>query len=731
MFNRIRVSVIFLVLLIPTSAYSQSSPPSSKTQSDTLRRVIMPQVDVIGKTDQLQQIPGSATKISTATLQKIAPLSGNELFRLVPGVHVVDEEGVGMRVNIGIRGLDPDRSRTVLILEDGVPVALAPYGEPEMYYTPAIERMNGIEVLKGSGSILYGPQTFGGVINYQTANPPAVPTFHAKVRGGQDGYLTGRFSYGATSGNAGFVASYLRKQGDNVGLVDFGIHDLSSKFNLILSDRSIMGIKLGLYDESSNSTYVGLTQAMYESESYDQTQLAPDDELAIRRYSGSLIHDFFFNKDLQLRTTLFAYTTKRNWSRQDFAVNPSSTATYIRTVGDTSQPGGALYFLDRTGNRNRAFDVYGIEPRLTFNNHILGMDQNFQIGARFLFERALEQRIDGTMSRPTSGLLREDEVRTGYAWSSYIQSHIQPSTRLHITPGVRLEHFRYERDIMRLNNEVRNQVNSNNLTEIIPGIGFNYEIANASTVFAGIHRGFGPPRVKDAISNSGYAEELDAEHSWNMEIGTRLNPTNFLQAEITLYRMAFANQIIPISESSGNGGMGNASLVNGGATSHRGLELAVQAEAKTILESQIGLAWNINATISDATFSEDRFIQSGGNTINVNGNTLPYAPKYMISTGLDGTIASSRISIQTTLIGKQFGDALNSEAGSIDGRSGAISAYMVVDAGVNIPIPGINNVVFSANVKNMLNKRYIVSRRPQGIRVGLARFITAGIEFRL
>src|SRR5690606_22478308 len=138
------VCVISLFLLLPISARSQPVPPKSQPSADTLRRVAMPQIDVIGKTDRLQLIPGSASRIATATLQKIAPLSGNELFRLVPGVHVVDEEGLGMRVNIGIRGLDPDRSRTVLILEDGVPVALAPYGEAEMYYTQSIERLNGI-----------------------------------------------------------------------------------------------------------------------------------------------------------------------------------------------------------------------------------------------------------------------------------------------------------------------------------------------------------------------------------------------------------------------------------------------------------------------------------------------------------------------------------------------------------------------------------------------------------
>jgi len=122
------------------------------------------------------------------------------VIRSISGINVVDEEGLGLRANIGIRGLDPDRSRTVLMLEDGIPVALAPYGEPEMYYTPSIDRMVGIEVLKGSGSILFGPQTFGGVINYLSANPPAVPTATAHIRGGNGGLFTGKFGYGTTFG---------------------------------------------------------------------------------------------------------------------------------------------------------------------------------------------------------------------------------------------------------------------------------------------------------------------------------------------------------------------------------------------------------------------------------------------------------------------------------------------------------------------------------------------------
>jgi outer membrane receptor for Fe3+-dicitrate len=127
---------------------------------DTIPRVYdMPQIQVVQVRDGLfARTPGSVTYLSSARLRKLAPLSGNEVFRTIPGVHVNDEEGAGLRMNLGIRGLDPDRSRGVLVLEDGLPVALTPYGEPEMYYTPAIERMSGVELVKGSGQILFGPK---------------------------------------------------------------------------------------------------------------------------------------------------------------------------------------------------------------------------------------------------------------------------------------------------------------------------------------------------------------------------------------------------------------------------------------------------------------------------------------------------------------------------------------------------------------------------------------------
>ncbi len=692
----------------------------------------MPQIELIGQRPQrLDRVPGSAAVVTEQQIIDIAPISGHEVFRRIPGVHAVEEEGVGLRANIGIRGLDPSKSRSVLMLEDGIPVALAPYGEPEMYYTPAMDRMAGIELVKGSGSILFGPQTFGGVLNYVTADPPAEETASVHVRGGEGGYFTGRMNYGNTVGNTGYTVTYLHKRGDEVGLVNYQLNDLSSKIKLVTGDRSIVGLKLGYYDETSNSTYVGLTQQMFDMGGFDFTHLAPDDQLDVRRYSASITHDYFLNENVTLRTTAFGYTSTRNWSRQDFDNVFNPDRDYARIVGNPDIEGGAIYFRNTTGNRNRQFEVAGIEPRISVNYAMGSVRNELDAGVRYLYERAFEQRVNGVIDSPQSGDLRDDEIRTGHAISTYIQNAFLITDQLTVTPGVRLEHFSYERDIRRLGFDDVNITNSDVTTELIPGIGFNYFIRDGVSFYGGIHRGYGPPRVKDAISPEGVSQELDAEQSWNVELGTRARLARGLDVELTGFYMDFSNQIIPVSEAAGGTGRPGVSLVNGGSTEHLGVEVRADLDFQQIIDSKWGINLNTSATFLSAEFSSDRLVSFGGDQVNVKGNKVPYAPEVMVSSDLSVmTPFNFELSLTGTYLGKQYGDPLNLEEGSLDGRSGVIDPYFVLDARANYRIHGMENASVSLSVKNLLDERYIVSRRPQGIRLGLPRFITAGVDWR-
>ncbi len=698
----------------------------------TLDRLLdMPGITLIGKQpERLERVPGSAAVVTEQQIRTIAPVSGHEVFRRIAGIHAVEEDGLGLRANIGVRGLDPSNSRSVLMLEDGIPVALAPYGEPEMYYTPSMDRMAGIEVVKGSGSILFGPQTFGGVVNYITADPPSEPSADIHFRAGEGGYLTTRLGYGTTVGNTGVQLTYLRRQGNEVGLLDFGVHDLSSKLRFVTSERSVVGVKLAFYDEVSNSTYVGLTQQMYDSGQFDFTHLSPDDQLEIRRYAASATHDFYINPDITLSTTAFGYTTTRNWSRQDFDTSFNPERDYIRTVGNTDVAGGALYFRDLTGNRNRQFEVMGIEPRLSVNYALGSITSELDAGVRYLYERAFEQRVNGNVLSPQSGVLRDDEIRTGRAFSAYVQNQFNFTDRFSVTPGLRFEYFDYERDIRRLGNEPRDIVSSDQLSELIPGIGFNYRVLDGVALYGGVHRGFGPPRVKDAISALGVSEELDAERSWNYELGTRSRIAAGVQLELTGFYMDFSNQIIPVAEAAGGAGAPGASLTNGGATEHLGLETTLILNSREMFETSWSVNLNTSATFVRAEFSEDRFVQSGGEVVNVKGNSVPYAPEILVSSelGLFSPFGLG-LSIVGTYIGRQYGDVLNTQSGSLDGRSGSIQEHFVLDARASYDLPLFEQASVSISVKNLLDERYIVSRRPQGIRVGLPRFVTAGVDF--
>ncbi|MGH9198013.1 MAG: TonB-dependent receptor plug domain-containing protein, partial [Acidimicrobiia bacterium] len=225
------------------------------------------QVDVTGDdADLLRRIPGSADLLSARELADSHSIDANEVLRRIPGLTMREDSGpVGTRLNIGVRGLNPDRSRQVLILEDGLPLALAPYGEPEMYYSPPIERALRVEVLKGSGSILFGPQTIGGVVNFVTPDPPSRPRGALQLTGGQGGLFIAQGSYGTTAGRIGAFASALHKQGDGFRQFAFDINDLSTKLTFSLSPRQSLGVKFQWYEETSNSTYLGLTKPQFDA----------------------------------------------------------------------------------------------------------------------------------------------------------------------------------------------------------------------------------------------------------------------------------------------------------------------------------------------------------------------------------------------------------------------------------------------------------------------------------
>ena len=683
-------------------------------------------VEVVGEAAQtIAEIPGSVFLITQEELENSHPVDANEVLRRVPGlVPRVDSGPVGLRLNVGIRGLNPDRSRKTLMLEDGIPVALAPYGEPEMYYSPSIDRMSRVEVLKGSGQIIHGPQSVGGVINFVTPEPPS--KFHGDIDVKAGEYGT-RFANGSIGGSnrdqtMGWYTSYLHKQGDGWRKFYFDVDTINTKLTLKPRDGHTFSFKGGIYNERSNATYLGITTPMYQT---DYTQNAvPGDTLAVDRRSGSVSHTYAIDSNTVWNTSAYAYSTRRYWGRTDFDRSDKGK-DYIGIFGDPSVSGGAIFLRDSAGNRNRDFDVFGFQTGVQ-KHHELG---KLDIGIRYLYDQANDKRVNGVGWRARTGELRDDEDRIGRAFAAHAQHQFKIGDRILFTPGVRIERYEQIRHIRRTRvkdadgNKIPTNVDrrkDNLMTAVIPGLSLAVKAAPGVTLFTGVHRGWAPPRTKKAITSSGVNLELDAEKSWNYEACIRLGQTRAIQAELTYFRLDFSNQIITAAESGG----ATTTLVNAGASMHEGLEANVR------------LNWNELANISGwSIFSELRFMHLATAEFRDNllygGNRLPYAPENSF-----GLVVGIRqydgfgFQLDTNRVGDRFGDNNMTIAASGDGTVGLLPAYGVVNFSVDYTVRQ-ERYTFRPyfTVKNLLDAKYIASRAPQGIYPGHARAAIAGIKF--
>jgi len=192
--------------------------------------------------------------------------------------------------------------------------------------------------------------------------------------------------------------------------------------------------------------------------------------------------------------------------------------------------------------------------------------------------------------------------------------------------------------------------------------------------------------------------------------------------------MDFSNQIIPVSVSSGGSGTG---LVNGGETMHLGVEGGVRFELHKIIRTNYQLALSAYSTYVNSTYRGDRFITISNQTVNINGNELPYAPDFTFTGALElATQFGLGFDFSATYVGEQFTDELNTIEASPSGETGEMPSFITMDLTASYLISDINsNIYFS--VKNLFDERYIASRRPQGIKVGIPRFISAGIDLTL
>jgi len=668
--------------------------------------------------EAMERIPGSVGVIDAQALENSRAFSSTEVLRKVAGINVRDEEGFGLRPNIGIRGLNPTRSTKVLLLEDGIPLTYAPYGDNASYYHPPIDRFESVEVLKGSGQILYGPQTIGGVVNYITPTPPSKREGSIAITGGNRHYLNGHLSYGDTVGNTGLLFGFTRKQGkgsrDNVRS---GLNDFNFKSVTTFSHRQAVTFKFNYYGEDSNVTYSGLRE--------DEFRLNPrqnpfrNDFFYGDRLGGSVTHTHVLYPDVALTTNVYGSYFRRHWWRQSSNSN--------ERPNDASDPlcGGMGNLNTTCGNqgRLRRYIFAGLEPRLLVTKQIFGRRNELDMGFRAHFEDQERRQKNG--DRPTSrdGVVVENNERQNQAYSGFVQNRFFFGN-LTITPGLRIEHVKYQRT-----NRLLNVSGNTSLIQMVPGLGVSYTPNERLTMFAGVHRGFAPPRTEDVINNStGGSIDLDSELSWNYEVGLRANPHSALRLEATFFRMDFENQIVPASLAGGVG----STFTNGGETLHQGFELSGGIDTAPILKRRYNVYLRAAYTfLPVADFKGIRFSSVPGfSTTSVTGNRLPYAPKQLLNASIGYSHSAGLDTfLEAVHVGAQFGEDLNRISSlSSNGQTGLIPSYTIWNATANYHVEKLRTTVF-VTTKNLFDRLYIADR-VRGLLPGPSRGLQVGVKYK-
>ena len=675
---------LFVSLLIGAMGYAHS-PLMAK-------EIELPSINVIDRQEGgASSIPGAIDIISPEEMEMIQPASLQDALKIVPGVNARDEEGYGAIPNIGIRGLSPNRSTKVLILEDGAPIQPSLFLSNASYYSPPVERISSIEVLKGATGLRYGPNTIGGVINYQSKTPLKDGIVKGKL--GSHGYRLLELEAGTSSEqkSMGGGINLITSEANGFRNNGYRMNDILVKGGMAIGQSQWLGLKLTRYENEINTSYVGLRPDEFIHTPTKNP--APDDQFLSNRTSFDINHELEIDTSTKLKTLMYWSQLERNFWRRDVASKTRQGTSFVDC-------GGTAYCV--TG-RNRNFDMLGIDSRLFTNYQAFGIQNESEIGVR-LHSETMSNKTERSNAGPRArtGVITGNENNDAKAVALYLQNRFLFTDQFAVTSGVRVESYRQNRK-----NEMNGVQGQANNTELVPGIGATWQLAPELQLYSSVYKGFAPAMISAAISGDGVDQKLDAERSMNIEFGFRGQAQKWTY-EGAAFRMDFSNQIVNQALS------GGISKTNGGQSLHQGAEGA--------LGYAITSAWSVLANATYIPVAEFK-----GGTLGPIGNRIPYTPKLTGNLGLNYSKDGLKSFLNAYHVSSQYADSANTVQESNDGTKGLIPAFTTLNWSV-VYSPKRDIKLFGV-VRNLFDKKFISGRSPDGIFPGAERNFELGLAY--
>lgn len=569
-----------------------------------------------------------------------------EALRSIPGVQAPPPNGTGSgdsALNVGIRGMTARLSAGgTNILLDGIPLANALYGQPETSLAPvSLGMLQAIDVVKGGGSVRYGPGTSGGVVNFVTKDIPTSPY------GGEIGLRGDMFTNGSPEGRMNGKADLMfggsMQSGTGLAVLYSGNHgegfrersrqdidDFMLKGRLAITESSRLETRIHHYHADSNLPGP-LNQAAYSANPFGSThsyeRFVGDRDEYVLKYVNE------FNGDYRLEVTGFHTDSMRQF-----------------TIANNND--AAITQLDRLP---RNYSVYGFEPRFTALAETGALKHAASIGYRYMTESTDEKRFRRTVAaggNPFSVGETFNRYTDGStdAHAVYVDDAIKIGN-VTVTPGLRFEVVEVDRTNMRTGFQDTEQYK-----EPLPSLSIGWDITKQLFAYANYSTSFNP--VTHLAMNENAGTNLNPERARTYEIGTRYK-TNGLSLEGGLFWIDWDDQIEP----NGPGGLN----INTGATRHRGVETAAEYDLGQMNPSLKGLSLYGTYAFTKAERVE------GPNK----GNDVQLYSPHVATLGARYRMQEWTFNLNAYGQSKQYADDANTEAASADGKFGRIPGYIL------------------------------------------------------
>jgi len=617
-----------------------------------------------GLQNSVKSFPGARTVLQKEDIDNSGASTIGDVLRRIPGVQATENSGTAgsaISLNIGVRGLTGRYSPRSTVLLDGIPLAVAPYGQPQLSFAPvSLNNIESVDVVRGGGAVRYGPQNVGGIINFRSRSIPDAP--------GVVGEATVRYGDFSQGGHNTQYSAFLADQLDNglgVALMYSGmsggewrvgtdekVNDFAFKWRYKIDQHSQVYGKLSYYDVKSY-TPGGLTVAQYNADPFQNTR--PTD---------------FWNGDRKGADVGYLNTIS---ATQEFEIK----AYYNESFRQSSLINAAKTQITV---QPRNYQVLGIEPRYTQRFATGNLTHDVTAGYRFLRERGDDNTFIHTVATDKDGATTSFDNSTD-AHSFYVDDRIAYG-KWRITPGVRFERISSDR----LDVSAKSTFSTDN-NKALPSLNIAYLVNPALTVFTNYTTSFGPVQNIQLNSQTA-ANPLKPELARTYEIGGRWK-NGQISAELTAFRLKFDNQILQVT------GSNPAVFQNIGATKHDGVESAIDYSFD---EASVLAGLNVFAN-----YTWTKAIQESGTTA---GLDVPFYSRNTDTIGARYAIGDWTLNLSSTHQSKQYSDLTNTVTEAANAAAGVIPGFRLWNAQVNWKMPRMSGYEVMLGVNNLADKRY-------------------------